>query len=160
MKNLAATDLVNDVLKDVDSQLDDEEIIHLVLEKHVAERQGDGETLSQRMADALARHAGSWPFIIAFSVILCIWIVANVVLAQRAFDPFPFILLNLVLSCLASIQAPLIMMSQNRQSEKDRLRAENDYKVNLKTEIIIQDLHKKLDLILEQQAELLKREQP
>lgn len=80
-----------------------------------------------------------------------IWMVLNVILASRAFDAYPFILLNLVLSCIAAVQAPLIMMSQNRQEAKDRERAENDYKVNLKSELIVDDLHKKLDLVLENQ---------
>lgn len=159
MKDLTSADLVRDVLQNASADLDNEEIIHLVLEKQMSSRPDTGDTFSQRMADQLAQHAGSWPFIIGFLVILAIWVGVNLVLASRAFDPFPFILLNLVLSCLASIQAPLIMMSQNRQDEKDRLRAENDYKVNLKSEIIIQDLHKKLDLVLEQQELILKRQE-
>ncbi|MEG1987817.1 MAG: DUF1003 domain-containing protein [Oscillibacter sp.] len=159
MKDLTTADLVRDVLENASADLDNEEIIHLVLEQQVSDKLNTGDTFSQRMADKLAQHAGSWPFIIGFMVILAVWIGVNVALLSRAFDPFPFILLNLVLSCLASIQAPLIMMSQNRQDEKDRLRAENDYKVNLKSEIIIQDLHKKLDLVLEQQELLLKRQE-
>ena len=83
--------------------------------------------------------------------------VLNIVMASGAFDPYPFILLNLVLSCVAAVQAPLIMMSQNRQEEKDRRRAENDYKVNLKTEIMIEDLHDKMNKILEIQEEILKK---
>ena len=88
---------------------------------------------------------------------MIIWMVVNLLLASRAFDAYPFILLNLVLSCIAAIQAPLIMMSQNRQEAKDRERAENDYKVNLKNELIIDDLHRKLDLILENQRKLNRR---
>ena len=103
----------------------------------------------------MAAFAGSWTFILTFTGVLVLWIVFNNLAALRAFDPYPFILLNLVLSCVAAIQAPLIMMSQKRQEEKDRLRSENDYKVNLKSEIILKDLHKKLDyviLLLEQEA--------
>lgn len=85
---------------------------------------------------------------------MVIWMVLNVILASRAFDAYPFILLNLVLSCIAAVQAPLIMMSQNRQEAKDRERAENDYKVNLKSELIVDDLHKKLDLVLENQKKI------
>ena len=85
------------------------------------------------------------------------WIVINVILAAGSFDPYPFILLNLVLSCIAAVQAPLIMMSQNRQEAKDRQRAENDYKINLKSELIIDDLHKKLDLVLENQKKINRR---
>ena len=94
--------------------------------------------------------------IFAFTAVLIIWMVGNVLLAKRAFDPYPFILLNLVLSCVAAIQAPLIMMSQNRQEEKDRRRAENDYKVNLKTEIMIEDLHDKMNKIIAKQVMLEK----
>ena len=86
-------------------------------------------TLGQRAADAIAKFAGSWAFIFSFTGVLILWMVVNTLLAAKAFDPFPFILLNLVLSCVAAIQAPLIMMSQNRQEEKYRRRAENDYKV-------------------------------
>ena len=94
--------------------------------------------------------------IFSFSALLILWMVGNVILAKRAFDPYPFILLNLVLSCVAALQAPLIMMSQNRQEEKDRRRAENDYKVNLKTEIMIEDIHGKMNRILARQAILMK----
>ena len=95
-------------------------------------------------------------FIFSFMAVLILWMVGNVLLAKRAFDPYPFILLNLVLSCVAAIQAPLIMMSQNRQEEKDRRRAENDYKVNLKTEIMIEDLHDKMNKIIAKQVILEK----
>ncbi|MEE1163888.1 MAG: DUF1003 domain-containing protein, partial [Lachnospiraceae bacterium] len=111
-------------------------------------------TLGQRAADTIAKFAGSWAFIFSFTGVLVLWMVVNVILAAKAFDPYPFILLNLVLSCVAAIQAPLIMMSQNRQEEKDRLRAENDYKVNLKTEILIEDLYDKVNAILAKQLEM------
>jgi len=103
----------------------------------------------QRLADKVAEFGGSWRFIIIFAMILAVWIVINsVVLLTRPFDPYPFILLNLVLSCIAAMQAPIIMMSQNRQEAKDRLRAEHDYQVNLKAEIEIRQLHIKLDQLL------------
>ena len=111
-------------------------------------------TPGQRSADSIAKFSGSWAFIFSFSGVLILWMVVNVLLAARAFDPYPFILLNLVLSCVAAIQAPLIMMSQNRQEEKDRRRAENDYKVNLKTEIMIEDLYDKVNAILAKQSAL------
>ena len=111
---------------------------------------------SQRI-DSIAKFAGSWAFIFSFTGVLILWMVVNTVLAAKAFDPYPFILLNLVLSCVAAIQAPLIMMSQNRQEEKDRRRAENDYKVNLKTEIMIEDLYDKVNAILAKQSALEKR---
>ena len=127
-----------------------EEIIHLLLEKTVATRGEEKETFGQRAADKMAAFAGSWGFILSFSALLLLWIIVNLIAASRAFDPYPFILLNLVLSCIAAVQAPLIMMSQQRQEQKDRCRNENDYKINLKSEIILKDLHKKLDYILEE----------
>lgn len=109
----------------------------------------------QRIADKVATFGGSWTFIISFGLVLVAWIAVNIILATRAFDPFPFILLNLVLSCLAAIQAPVIMMSQNRQEEKDRQRAENDYMVNLKAEIEVRNLHQKMNLLMEEQFKTL-----
>src|ERR1041384_7918645 len=103
-------------------------------------------TFGQRVADRVARFGGSWPFIIIFGAILVIWMAVNsVLLAGHPFDPYPFILLNLVLSTLAALQAPVIMMSQNRQAEKDRLQAQQDYEINLMAEVEIRDLHDKLD---------------
>ena len=110
----------------------------------------------QKVSDKVARFGGSWKFIIAFSLIIIVWIIYNMLGPQKEkFDPFPFILLNLVLSCIAALQAPVIMMSQNRQEEKDRQRAENDYLVNLKAEIEIRSLHQKLDLLLQEQLKTL-----
>jgi uncharacterized membrane protein len=105
-------------------------------------------TVGQRVADRVAQFGGSWPFIGAFGVVLVWWMVLNsVVLANRPFDPYPYILLNLVLSTLAALQAPVIMMSQNRQAEKDRLQAQQDYEINLMAEFEIRDLHDKLDAL-------------
>jgi uncharacterized membrane protein len=117
---------------------------------------GEDRTLGERAADALARFGGSWGFIICFGVVLAVWMAVNVSGAVfGVFDPYPFILLNLVLSSLAAIQAPVIMMSQRRQEEKDRLRSENDYKINLKAELEIRHLHDKIDLHLARQWERL-----
>lgn len=115
------------------------------------------DTLGQRVADKVASFGGSWTFIISFMVFLLIWIAFNAfILLNKGFDPYPFILLNLILSCLAALQAPVIMMSQNRQEEKDRERAKKDYMINLKSEVEIRLLHEKLDhLIIHQQQELL-----
>ena len=111
-----------------------------------------GLTAGERVADRVAEFGGSWTFITAFGCILVLWIAINSdVLLRRPFDPYPFILLNLVLSCVAAIQAPLIMMSQNRQEAKDRLRAENDYRVNLKAELEIRHVNAKIDLLLTHQ---------
>lgn len=119
----------------------------------------EGQTLSfgQRIADKVATFGGSWTFIISFGCFIFAWTVANVwFLANKGFDPYPFILLNLILSCVAALQAPVIMMSQNRQEEKDRERAKKDYMVNLKSELEIRMLHEKIDhLIIHQQQELL-----
>jgi uncharacterized membrane protein len=114
-------------------------------------------TFGQRVADKVATFGGSWTFIISFGIFLAIWICINVFwFANKAFDPYPFILLNLILSCIAAMQAPVIMMSQNRQEEKDRERAKKDYMINLKSELELRMLHEKMDhLILRQEQELL-----
>ena len=114
-------------------------------------------TIGQRVADKVASFGGSWTFIISFGVFIAIWIFINIFwLINKGFDPYPFILLNLILSCLASLQAPVIMMSQNRQEEKDRERAKKDYMINLKSELEIRTLHEKIDhFIMDQQQELL-----
>jgi len=118
---------------------------------------GTKPTFGQRVADNVATFGGSWTFIISFTIFILIWISVNVYwLANKGFDPYPFILLNLILSCLAALQAPVIMMSQNRQEEKDRERGRNDYMINLKAELEIRTLHEKLDhLLMQQQPELL-----
>lgn len=149
--------LLREVLNDIRHDMTDEEVLDLLADSKVSVRPEGGKekyTLGQRAADSIAKFAGSWAFIFSFSGVLILWMVVNVLLAAGAFDPYPFILLNLVLSCVAAIQAPLIMMSQNRQEEKDRRRAENDYKVNLKTEIMIEDLYDKVNAILAKQSAL------
>ena len=108
-----------------------------------------------RLADKVAGFGGSWKFIIAFAVFMFLWMVINVYLLSKSFDPFPFILLNLLLSALAAIQAPIIMMSQNRQEEKDRKRSENDYLINLKAEMQIRSMNQKIDVLLEEQIKTL-----
>ena len=114
-------------------------------------------TFGQIVADKVADFGGSWRFIILFGIFIVLWILANIfILLNKGFDPYPFILLNLILSCLAALQAPVIMMSQNRQEEKDRERARKDYMINLKSELEIRMLHEKLDhLIRHQQEELI-----
>ena len=151
--------LLREVLRDIRRDMTDEEVLNLLADSKISvspESEKEKYTVGQRAADAIAKFAGSWAFIFSFTGILVLWMVINAVLAANAFDPYPFILLNLVLSCVAAIQAPLIMMSQNRQEEKDRRRAENDYKVNLKTEIMIEDIHGKMNRILARQAILMK----
>ena len=110
----------------------------------------------QAISDKVALFGGSWKFIILFAVILAVWIVVNSILPEKdRFDPYPFILMNLILSTIAALQAPIIMMSQNRQEEKDRMRGENDYLINLKAEMEIRSLHQKIDLLLEEQIKTL-----
>ena len=152
--------LLKEVIEDIQRDLSDEEVLKLLAGSKISvnpSKDREKYTFGQKAADAIAKFAGSWAFIFAFTGVLILWMVVNAVLAAKAFDPYPFILLNLVLSCVAAIQAPLIMMSQNRQEEKDRRRAENDYKVNLKTEIMIEDLYDKVNAILAKQSALEKK---
>ena len=152
--------LLKEVLKDIRHDMSDEEVLNLLADSKISvspESEKEKYTLGQRAADVIAKFAGSWTFIFSFTGVLVLWMIVNTLLAAKAFDPYPFILLNLVLSCVAAIQALLIMMSQNRQEEKDRRRAENDYKVNLKTEIMIEDLYDKVNAILAKQSALEKR---
>lgn len=151
--------LLQEVLNEIRQDMTDEEVLNLLSDSKISispEKEKEKYTLGQRAADTIAKFAGSWAFIFSFAGVLILWMVINAILATKAFDPYPFILLNLVLSCVAAIQAPLIMMSQNRQEEKDRRRAENDYKVNLKTEIMIEDLYDKVNAILAKQAQMEK----
>lgn len=151
--------VIKELLDVTDREFTDEELIRQLPLTGITQRaaQDEKSTLGQRAADAVARFAGSWAFIFSFIAVMVLWMAGNVLLASRAFDAYPFILLNLVLSCIAAVQAPLIMMSQNRQEAKDRQRAENDYRVNLKNELIIDDLYRKLDRILENQQRIDQR---
>ena len=149
MKNLTNSNIVKEIIENVKDDMQNEEIIHLVLEKQVSHDKHQSISRGQKIADNIAKFGGSWYFIITFVILLISWMIYNQ-FSKNSLDPYPFILLNLILSCLSALQAPIIMMSQNRQEQIDRQRNENDYKVNLKTEIIIQDLHNKLDIILEE----------
>jgi uncharacterized membrane protein len=150
---------VKEVLEDEIGELSalDQEVIesleqHEILSSDIIKQFERKLTFGERLSDRIAEFGGSWKFLITFGVVILIWITINgVMLATRSFDPYPFILLNLVLSCLAAVQAPVIMMSQNRSEARDRLRAENDYKVNLKAELEIRHLHEKLDHLLRRQ---------
>ena len=129
---------------------------HEILATQVDERYEAGLTFGQRLSDRIAQFGGSWRFIIIFAGILFAWVLINsIALFFKPFDPYPYIFLNLILSCLAAIQAPIIMMSQNRQEEKDRLRVMHDYQINLKAELEIRQLHQKLDHLLSHQWERL-----
>jgi uncharacterized membrane protein len=133
---------LNEIVVDA---IKEEELITQKLYDLPEKKPGVGE----RLSDKVAEFGGSWKFIISFSMGILIWICINtLVLIYSPFDPYPFILLNLILSCVAALQAPIIMMSQNRKEEKDRKRAENDYQINLKAELEIRNLHRKIDLLM------------
>ena len=121
----------------------------------IDKQEKDTLTFGDRLADKMSEIAGSWGFIFIFIMFLIFWIILNTKLLEKGIDPYPFILLNLVLSCIAAIQAPIIMMSQNREAKKDSLRNQNDYITDLKSELILEDLHDKLELILKNQSKLL-----
>ncbi|GAK60923.1 hypothetical protein U27_00821 [Candidatus Vecturithrix granuli] len=143
-------------LSSIEQEVVDSLRTHELLASHVTEEFESHLTFGQRLSDRIASFGGSWKFIMIFAGVLCVWMFINtVILIKKPFDPYPFILLNLVLSCLAAIQAPIIMMSQNRQEAKDRLRATHDYKINLKAELEIRQLHQKIDHVLSHQWERL-----
>jgi uncharacterized membrane protein len=142
------TSLDNDVLESLQR--------HETLSSNVDAEFDKDLTFGDKMADGLATFGGSWRFLIIFGALLLVWIVLNsIMLLKKPFDPYPFILLNLILSCLAAVQAPVIMMSQNRQESKDRMRSQHDYRVNLKAELEIRQLHDKIDHLLSHQWERL-----
>jgi uncharacterized membrane protein len=161
--NIARTQHVEDMLSDEQGELTAlqidvvESLKKEELVTHDLNREFETKlTVGQRVADKIAEFGGSWSFIITFFAVLFSWIIINTVhLLASPFDPPPYILLNLVLSCMAGIQAPVIMMSQNRQESKDRLRAEHDYRINLKAELEIRNLHQKLDHLLTHQWQRL-----
>lgn len=150
---------VQKVLKEIEKDIHNEEIMNMIFNTTVSKEEEEIKnklSFGQKAADSVANFVGSWTFIISFIVLLIAWMGINVAYLVRPFDKYPFILLNLVLSCIAAIQAPLIMMSQNRQEEIDRIRAENDYKVNLKTEIVIEEIYYKLSSLEKEHRELKK----
>jgi len=142
------------------NKLDREVLDSLVDQEFIVKTASELEekpTIGQKLADKVAEFGGSWVFIISFGAFLFIWVLINTIFlfSSKPFDPYPFILLNLFLSCLAAIQAPIIMMSQNRKEQKDRQRAENDYMVNLKSELEIRQLHEKMDNLVQHQWQRL-----
>ena len=126
-----------------------------LLSKKLLEFEEANPPFSSKVADKVALFGGSWKFIFLFVMFMLVWIAVNVYLLSRPFDPYPFILLNLLLSTIAALQAPIIMMSQNRKEEKDRQRAINDYLINLKAEVEIRNVHQKLDLLIAEQMKTL-----
>ena len=139
---------------------DEEQLLDLLVDQPIAidvdKRDKETEKLGDKIADKLTEIAGSWAFIIGFTLFLIIWILLNVYVFVDL-DPYPFILLNLVLSCIAALQAPVIMMSQNRAAKKDSIRSQNDYKTDLKSELILEELHDKMEKILANQNKILKQ---
>jgi uncharacterized membrane protein len=157
--NLNTEKIVNEIIEqgEIFNEIE-EDLLHELIGNKVSKdtviTHAQTLTFGNKMADKIAASVGSWRFIIIALSVIAIWIVLNTIF-KSLFDPFPFILLNLVLSCIAAIQAPVIMMSQNRQEDKDRIKSKNDYKINFKSELIIQDLHKKMDILIENQKILV-----
>jgi uncharacterized membrane protein len=141
---------------ELDRQVAESIANHDTIAENVEEDFLEHRTLGQRLSDGLAKFGGSWTFLLSFGFFLVVWMGISVAMGEaKSFDPYPFILLNLVLSCLAAVQAPIIMMSQKRQEAKDRLRSRNDYRVNLKAELEIHHLHEKLDHLIVRQWQRL-----
>lgn len=163
-KRKTKKEIVKMLLKnnELDSQ-DEEELLDLLIDQPISidvDKQEEAKlTFGDRVADKVSEIAGSWGFIIGFTSFLIFWVVLNTVIltGDKVIDEYPFILLNLLLSCIAALQAPIIMMSQNRQAEKDSLRNQNDYRTDLKSELILEELHDKMELILKNQRKLMKQ---
>ena len=158
-KELVKMILKDHKISDTDNDTDTDQLLELLFDEKVAidtdKVENINETKGERIADKLTLVAGSWTFIICFCLFLVIWIILNICFFDNL-DPYPFILLNLLLSCLAALQAPIIMMSQNRQAKKDSLRSRNDYKIDLKSELILEHLHLRQEEILKNQRRILK----
>lgn len=139
---------------------DEQELLELLIDNPIAidieKQQENTLTFGEKVADKFSEKTGSWGFIIGFSLFLIIWIILNAILLTKGFDPYPFILLNLILSSVAALQAPIIMMSQNRQSKKDSMRNHNDYRIDLKSELILEDLHNRMELSIKNQERILR----
>ena len=141
---------------------DEEELINLLIDQPISidvDKQEEAKmTFGDRIADKVSEIAGSWAFILGFSLFLIFWVILNtkILTGENQIDEYPFILLNLLLSCIAALQAPIIMMSQNRQAAKDSLRNQNDYRTDLKSEIILEELHDKIELVLKKKKKIMK----
>lgn len=158
--NKRKREIVNMLLHQKLDTTDEEELIDMLIDSPIAvdidKQEAQNLTFGEKLADKFSAIAGSWAFILVFIIFLLSWIIINaVVLKNDAIDPYPFILLNLVLSCIAAIQAPIIMMSQNREAKKDSLRNQNDYKTDLKSELILEDLHHKMETLINNQNRII-----
>jgi uncharacterized membrane protein len=161
MEKSTKKELVKTLIAQDLSDTNEIDLIELLVEEQIAvniEKVEESKmTFGDRVADRLSEIAGSWTFIIGFSIFLITWIIINgLILVEKAVDPYPFILLNLLLSCLAALQAPIIMMSQNRQAKKDTLRNQNDYRTDLKSELILEDLHDNINELIKNQRKIIK----
>lgn len=158
--NVSKKELVKKLLKQEITEENENELIEMLIDKPLTidiDKQEDKSlTKGEKLADKLSEVAGSWGFIIGFASFLIFWIVLNGIILTNDLDPYPFILLNLLLSCLAALQAPIIMMSQNRQAKKDSLRNQNDYQVDLKSELILERLHDQIQDVLKNQKLIIK----
>ena len=152
-------EIVQILLKKQFEENDEEELINMLIDEPIAvdvDKLSDANrNFGDKVADKITEVAGSWYFIIGMIFFLLLWILSNLLILKEA-DPYPFILLNLILSCIAALQAPIIMMSQNREAKKDRLRSSNDYKTDLKSELILEELHIEMKKIMSNQAKILK----
>lgn len=158
--NKKKREIVNMLLHQKLDTVDEEELIDMLIDSPIAidvdKEEKQNMTFGEKVADKFSAIAGSWTFILLFTLFLIAWIVVNIVLLkEKPIDPYPFILLNLVLSCIAAIQAPIIMMSQNREAKKDSLRNQNDYKTDLKSELILEDLHHKMETLINNQNRII-----
>ena len=151
-------EIVKMLLKKDINVTDEEDLINMLINKPISvdtDKESDlNRSFGDYLADKITEIAGSWPFIIGLIIFLLLWIILNIFILTNA-DPYPFILLNLLLSCIAALQAPIIMMSQNREAKKDRLRSSNDYKTDLKSELILEDLHNKMSQIIKNQNKII-----
>lgn len=153
-------EIVQMLLKKELNALDEEELINMLIDEPIAvdvDKQSDeSRSFGDKLADKITEIAGSWKFIIGMIIFLTLWILLNLYILEDQ-DPYPFILLNLILSCIAALQAPIIMMSQNREAKKDRMRSSNDYKTDLKSELILEELHNEMQKIIATQNKILKQ---
>ena len=151
-------EIVKMLLKKDINVTDEEDLINMLINEPISvdtDKESDlNRSFGDYLADKITEIAGSWPFITGLVIFLLLWIILNIFILTNA-DPYPFILLNLLLSCIAALQAPIIMMSQNREAKKDRLRSSNDYKTDLKSELILEDLHNKMSQIIKNQNKII-----
>ncbi|CCY79294.1 uncharacterized protein BN801_00573 [Mycoplasma sp. CAG:877] len=162
-KRKTKKDIVKMLLKNSELEAqDEEELLDLLVEQPIAidvdKQEAQKMSFGDRAADKVSEVAGSWAFVLGFLLFLIVWIIVNtfILMDEGAPDPFPYVLLNLVLSCIAAIQAPIIMMSQNRQAAKDSLRNQNDYRTDLKSELILESLHDHINEVLKNQKRIIK----